>query len=78
MLSFPNTRKFKQQRFWAMQVNRKSAFFSFTMPRGYHICIAKCFYSYTDELPENLIKTTAEEFKKSTSGLRASLKNVVA
>ena len=44
----------------------------------YHICIAKCLYSYTDDLPENLTKTTAKEFKKSTSGLRASLKNVVA
>ena len=41
------------------------------------MCIAKCLYSYRDDLPENLGKTTAQEGKKkSTSSWRASLKNV--
>ena len=44
----------------------------------YQICIAKCLYSYRDDLPKNLFKITAEECKKSTSGLRLSLKKVVA
>ena len=34
-------REFKQRRFWATHVNRKSTFFSFNMPWRYQICIAK-------------------------------------
>ena len=44
------------------------------MPWCYQICIAKCFYSWRDDLPKNLFKITAEEWKKSTSGWHASLK----
>ena len=72
-ISLISIREFKQ---WNR--NRKWAFFSFNIPWGYHICIAKCLYSYRDDLPKNLFKITAEEFKKSTSGWRAWLKNVVA
>ena len=68
----------KQRRFWAVHVNRKWAFLSFNTPWRYQICIAKYLYTYRDDLLKNLFKITAEEFKKSTSGWRASLKNVVA
>ena len=44
----------------------------------YHICFAMFRYSYTDNLPEKFGKTFAQEWKKSTSGWLASLKNVVA
>ena len=37
----------------------------------YQICIVKCLYSYTDDLPEIVFKTTAQECKMSTSGWRA-------
>ena len=33
---------------------------------------------YRDDLPKNLVKIAAQECKKSTSGWRASLKNVAA
>ena len=68
--------EFKQRRFWATQVNQKWAFFSFNMPWRYQICIARCLDSYRDDLHKNLFKITAREFKRSTSGSRASLKNV--
>ena len=42
-----------------MDVNQKCGLFPFDMPWRYHICIAKCLYSYRDYLPENLDKTTA-------------------
>ena len=35
-------------------------------------------YSYRDDLSKNVFKITAQEFKKSTFGWRASLKNVAA
>ena len=71
-------REFKQRSFWATHVNWKWAFFSVDMPWCYQICIAKCFYSYRDDLPKHLFKITAVKFKKSISGWRESLKNVVA
>ena len=46
------TREVKQQRFWATHVKRKWAFFFFNMPQRYQICIAKCLYSYRDDLPK--------------------------
>lgn len=51
-------RSLKQRCFWAMDVNQKWGLFPFDMPWQYHICIAKCLYSYRDYLPENLDKTT--------------------
>ena len=66
-------REFKQRRFWAKHLNRKWAFFSFNKPWRYHICIATCLNSYRDDLRKNLLKITAQECKKSTSGWRASL-----
>ena len=48
------------------------------MPPHYQICIGKFLRPYNDDLPENLDKNTAQECKKSTSGLRASLKNAFA
>ena len=71
-------RVLKQQRFWAKHVNRKWVFFSFNIPQRHQICIAKCLYSYKDNLPKNLFKVTAQVCKKSASGWRASLKNVAA
>ena len=47
------------------------------MPWRYKICIAKCLYSDGDNLLNNLIKITAKDCKTSTSGRRASLKNIV-
>ena len=37
-----------------------------------------CLYSYRDDLTKRLLKITAQVRKKSTSGSRASLKNVAA
>ena len=71
-------REFKQRRFCATDVKRKLAFFSFSKPWRYRIYIAKCLNSYRDDLPKNLFKITAQECKMSTSGWRASLKNVAA
>ena len=47
------------------------SFISLLMPWRHHICMAKWFYSYRDDLPKGLFKITAEECKKSTSGWRA-------
>ena len=71
-------RVLKQQLFWATHVNRKWAFFSLNMPWHGQICIAKCLYSFRDDLPKNLLKITAQVCKKSTSGWPALLKNVAA
>ena len=32
------------------------------------MCIAKCLYTYGDNMPENVGKTTPQECKTSTSG----------
>ena len=48
-----------------------------SLPLFYQICVAKCPYSDRDDPLENLFKTTAQDGKKSTSGWRSSLKNVV-
>ena len=48
--------------------------FCFNMSRCYQIWIVECLYSFGDDLPESLGKTTAQECKKSTYGWRASLK----
>ena len=64
--------------FWATNVNRKWAFFSFNVPWCYHNWIAKSFYSDRDDLLENLFKIMAQSCNKSTSGWRASLKHVVS
>ena len=53
-----------QRRFWTTHVNRKRAFFSFDRPWRHHIGIAKCLYSYRDDLPKNLFKITAQGGKK--------------
>ena len=76
IVSFKENREFNKRRFWATHVNRKWAFFSFNMPWRYQICIAKCFYFHRDDLTKHLFKITAQECKKSSSGWRASLKNV--
>ena len=75
VLKFPN-RELKHQRFWATYVNRKWVFFSFNILWRHQICIAKSLYYYRDDLPKRLFKITAQECKKTTSGWRASLKNV--
>ena len=72
------TRGLKHQRFWATYGNRKWAFFSYYVPWRRQICIAKFLCSYRDDLLKNLFKITAQVCKKSTSGWRASLKNVAA
>ena len=68
----------KQRRFWETHVNRKWAFFSFSKPLRYRICIAKCLNSYRDDLLKDLFKITTQVCKKSISGSRALLKNVAA
>ena len=40
-------------------------FFSFDMRWRYQICVAKCLYSYRDDLPKILFKITAQVCKKS-------------
>ena len=47
------------------------------MPWRHQICIASCLYSYRDNLPKHLFKITAQDRKKSTSGLRASHKTLL-
>ena len=64
----------KQRRFWATHVNQKLGLVPFNFPRHDRICIATCLYTHRDDLPENLGKTTAQEWKKSTSGWRARSK----
>ena len=58
---------------WVTHVNRKWDLFHFDIPWRCQICLAKYLYSYRDDLPENLGKTT-EECKKPTSGRLLSLK----
>ena len=43
------------------------------MPWRYHICFAKCLYSYRDDLPETVDRSIAHEWKTSTSVWHASL-----
>ena len=56
----------KGRHFW---VTPKLRPFPFNMPCSSHICIAKCLYSYIEDLPETFVKTTAQECKMSTSGI---------
>ena len=58
-------RKFTHWRFWATNVNRKWAFFSFNMPWRYQICIAKCLYSYRDDLHRIYLKFRPRSAKSS-------------
>ena len=51
-----------------------SEVFFIKTPRRYKICITKFLYCYGDDLLEYLGKTTAHEWKKSTSGWCTSLK----
>ena len=44
-----DSRELKQGRFWATHVNRKWAFFPFSKPLLYHICI-ECFHSRDQHL----------------------------
>ena len=71
-------RELKQRRFWATHVNRKWGPLPFYMPRHWQICIAKCLFSYKEDLIESFNRTTAQWCKKSTSGWRPLLKNTVA
>ena len=76
--SLLQNRELKQWRFWATHVNKKWTFFCFNIPWRYQITIAKCLYSYREDLPKILFKITAQEYKKSTFDWPASLKNVAA
>ena len=67
----------QQRRFWATHVNRKWVLFAFHMTWHYQICTSKSVFSHRDNLPENLLKSTPQDCKTSTSGWRVSLKNVV-
>ena len=55
----------KGRHFW---VTPKLRPFPFNMPCSSQICIAECLYSYIEDLPETFVKTTAQEWKMSTSG----------
>ena len=59
------------------QLNRKWSLPPFNMPWHYPICITKLLYSYRDDWPETLGKTTAQVGKKSISGRRASVKKSI-
>ena len=61
-------RELKQRRFWAKHVNRKWGPLPFYMPRHWQICIAKCLFSYKEDLIKSFNRTTAQWCKKSTSG----------
>ena len=63
IVSFKENREFNKRRFWATHVNRKWAFFSFNIPWRYQICIAKCLYSYRDDLPKNWFKVQKVHFR---------------
>ena len=43
-------RELKQRRFWATHVNRKWGPLPFYIPRHWQICIAKCLFSYKEDL----------------------------
>ena len=49
-----------------------------TMPWRYKILITYFLYTCRDDLTENVVKTIAQECKKSTSGRRVSLKSAFA
>ena len=51
-----------------MYANQKCAFFHFNIPRSYQICLAKCLYSPTDDLDDNMGKFAAQERKTSEKG----------
>ena len=53
---------------------RFSFSYMLTLPKLYY----KCLLSYRDDLPKNMLKITAQEYKNFTSGWHALLKNVVA
>ena len=62
-----------------MHANRKWGLFHLKIPWRYQICISKCLYYYKDELSKiGAKKPSKNENKKTTSGWRASLKNVFA
>ena len=44
--------------------------FSFIMPWRHQICMAKCLYSYRDDLPKSLFKINAQECKEVHFRLR--------
>ena len=39
---------------------------------SHYLCIDECHYSYRDDLPENLDKTTAQECKAFTSSVHCA------
>ena len=60
----------KQRRFSVTHVlNRKYGLLPFSMPWRYRICFAKYLYSYKEDLPDNVGKTTAQTTvrRKNTS-----------
>ena len=62
-----------------MHANRKWGLFHLKTPWRYQICISKCLYYYKDELSKKKEKKPSKnENKKTSSGWRASLKNVFA
>ena len=66
--------EFEQRRFWATGSEPFSPLICLDAAK---FIVLKCFYSYRDDLPKKLLKITAEECKKSTTGWLSSLKNVV-
>ena len=67
-----------KRRFWATHVNRKWDLFRFKAPWRFQIWVSWCLYYYRNDLSENLGETTVHEWKNTTSGWPASLKNVCA
>ena len=61
--SLLQNRELKQRRSWATHVNKKWTFFCFNIPLCYQISIAKCLYSYREDLPKISFKVTAQECK---------------
>lgn len=57
--------------FWTAHVDRKCAVFHFDMPWRFQICLAKCLFSYADDLAEDMGMFAAQECKTSSSCWRA-------
>ena len=54
----------KQQRFWVTYVFRKTAFCFFIMSWRPQICMAKCLYSYRDDLPKRFFQNHSSSVQK--------------
>ena len=71
-------RELKQRCFWAMHINQKWDLFHFKIYWQYQNCISQSLSYYRNDLSKHLVKITAQEWKKSTSGWHESFKRIYA